>query len=168
MSSPELLAKQAARFKNSRRTRIKISVGDVTTMEKEIAALKKEEERYNKAYGAGAFTIEQLKEYATPLRARVASLESQIVQLRKEASETEVNRMPTEAEIRKFTEAARIMLNDLSFVQKRAIVVNTIDRVVGTQQQLHVYGHIPLTSYVEHFTNDRDRRVTQRRQIDAF
>jgi site-specific DNA recombinase len=65
MSSPDLLQTQLDRWTNAYRNKAVSSIGDPKAIEKEIAKLKDQEGRYNKGYGAGVFTIEQLKEYRT-------------------------------------------------------------------------------------------------------
>ena len=100
----------------SRRDKEKSSVADTDAVEKEIKKLKTQEERYNRAYGAGALTIEQL-----------------------------------------------------NFTDKRAIVVNVLEKVIATQQKLEVYGYVPVTSpYVKYKTDYRNSRIAQRRQVHPF
>ncbi|WP_035681208.1 hypothetical protein, partial [Bradyrhizobium liaoningense] len=65
MGSEELLSEQTSRWLGTRRANVKSSAGDVAAAKKELAALKVQEDRYNKAYGAGLFTVEQLREYTT-------------------------------------------------------------------------------------------------------
>ena len=163
MTSPALLAKQANRWSDSPQHKAESAVvGDVATMEKEIGKLKVQEDRYNKAYGAGLLTLEQLKEYSVSLRESVGSLRTQISLARQEASRVEVRELPDRQEIQKFTVAVRKMLRDLSFQRKRAIVLNTVEKIIGTQQQLQIHGYIPITNYVEFFTGHRYCRFTQR------
>src|SRR3989344_1233923 len=106
MTSPALLAKQANRWADSPQHKAESAVvGDVATMEKEIGKLKVQEDRYNKAYGAGLLTIEQLKEYSVSLRESVGSLRTQISLARQEASRVDVRELPDRQEIQKFTVA---------------------------------------------------------------
>jgi len=168
MSSPDLLTKQAERCVNNRKSKAQTSGKDVAVLQKETAKLKEQEERYGKAYGAGVLTLEQLKEYAIPLRERSAALEVEIASARQDENRVSEYQMPSREQIERYTEAARIMLGDLSFLKKRAIVVSAIEKVIGTQQQLQVYGHLTISNHVEHFTDYRHRRSAQRREIDAF
>ena len=168
MSSPELLARQAERCMNNRITKGQVSVKDIATFEKEIAKLKEQEERYSKAYAAEVFTIDQLREYVLPLREKKMALEAEIAKARQEASRVDAYEMPSNEQIEKYTKAAREMLPNLSFPEKRAIVMSTIDKVIGTQQQLQVYGHLSLTTHVKHFTNHRNCRDAKCREVDAF
>jgi site-specific DNA recombinase len=155
MSSEELLSEQAGRWFGARQARSKSSVDDMAVLEKEVAVLRVQEDRYNKAYGAGLLTIEQLREYSIPLRERITSLERQITSAQEEMNPVLVTKMPSHDELKEFTEAARKVLHNLNFQARRAILVNTVERVVGTQRQLQVYGHIPIKNHVEFQTIHR-------------
>jgi len=158
MSSPELLSRQVERWMSAHRTKPESAVADMEALVKEVAKLKKEEERYSKAYGAGLFSVEELKEYVVPIRERVRALEAQIQgseKSRAEAHRSNMNAALSHAEVAAFTQRASVALHRLSFAAKREIVLNTVDKVVGTKQQLQVHGYIPLGNHVELFTNDR-------------
>jgi site-specific DNA recombinase len=121
----------------------------------EIARLKKEEARYNSAYGAGVFTVEQLREYVVPIRSKIAAAEVRIKRLDQQEGEPTISVIPNQAELREFARRSSEKLSDLNFAAKRAIVLKTVENVTGDQQQLHIYGHIPITNDVNVFTNDR-------------
>ncbi|MEK7625642.1 MAG: hypothetical protein AAB467_04845, partial [Patescibacteria group bacterium] len=155
---------QFDRWTNARRNKVVSSVGDTKVLEKEITKLKDEGTRYNKAYGAGAFTIEQLKEYTTPVKEQINSLESQIAKAKQQENQINITAMPSNDEVRSFAEESAKALTDLSFGLKRAIMINVIEKVVATQQRLEVNGYIPLISnYVGHQTSYRHRRPPERR-----
>jgi len=159
MSSPDLLRTQLDRWTNAPRNKVVSSIGDTKVIEKEIEKLKDQEGRYNKGYGAGLFTIEQLKEYTTPIKEQIVSLGSQIAKARQQENQINVAAMPNENEIKSFAEESAGVLSDLSFELKRAIVTNVIEKIVGTQQKLEVSGYLPVTSnYVEFKTGYRNRR----------
>lgn len=163
MSSPELMRKQYIRWITSRQGRVKSSVEDLITLEKGIAKIKEQQDRYNKAYGAGLLTIEQLKSYATPLREKLTLLEAQIVQAKENEKRSTENLMPNEAEVKDFIGNSVKMLKNLGFKQKRFIVINVIEQIIGTQQNLEVRGYLPILSsnYVEFKTNGRNCRSAQ-------
>ncbi|MFH1385728.1 MAG: recombinase family protein [Patescibacteria group bacterium] len=164
MSSPDLLQMQINRWDNARKNKEVSSIGDIKAMEKEIIKLKGQEIRYNKAYGAGLFTLEQLKEYTTPIKEQVASLELQIAKAKRQENQISATAMPNENAIKSFAEESAEVLLDLSFKSKRAIIVNTVDQIIGTQQKLEVNGDIPITSnYFEHESIHRNRRPAKRR-----
>ena len=156
MSSPDLLSKQIERWMRSQRVKAKSSYGDVEAMEKEIEKLTAEEERYNKAYGAGVFTIEKLKEYTVPLREKISALKSQIERAEEESNQIKSSMLPNKTEMRRFAKEAVKKLESLSFESKREIVLSVIEKVVGTQQRLQVYGYIPITNHVEFKTISRN------------
>ncbi len=169
MSSPELLQAQLNQWNKSRENKVVSAVCDIKTIKKEIIKIKDQEVRYNKAYGAGLFTIEQLKEYTSPIKEQIVSLEYQISKAKQQENKINATAMPDTDEIKLFTEESAQVLSELSFELKRAIITNVVDKVVGTQQKLEVSGYMPITSiYVKHKTSDRNCRITKRREIDAF
>ncbi|MGY3695036.1 site-specific DNA recombinase [Bradyrhizobium sp. USDA 3240] len=156
MGSEELLSEQVSRWLGTRRAKLQSSGGDVAAAEKEVTALKAQGHRYNKAYGAGLFTVEQLREYTIPLREKLALLKNEIASAQQESSAIDVTEMPSASEIREFSDAAQTMLHNLSFQARRAILLSTVEQVVGTPQQLQVHGYIPVKDHVEFKTSHRD------------
>lgn len=169
MSSPELLQAQLNRWNKARENKVVSAVGDVKEIKKEITKLKDQEVRYNKGYGAGLFTIEQLKEYTSPIKEQINSLEYQISKAKQQENKIKTTAMPDTDEIKSFTEESAQVLPELSFELKRAIITNVVDKVVGTQQKLEVSGYMPITSiYVKHKTSYRDCRFAECGEIHAF
>lgn len=157
MSSPELLLKQAERWINDKQTSAKYVSVDAKQAEAEIKKIKEQEERYNMAYGAGVFTMEQLKDYIAPIREKVTALQKQI----KEAEEKDrslAKTLPNKEEIEAFAQDAASVLDDLSFAEKRAIILNVVDKVVGTQARLQIFGFVPVINNVGFKTNYRHSR----------
>jgi site-specific DNA recombinase len=154
MSSPELLAEQVNRWFNSRQTKTTSALVDAEALKKEVGKLNEQLERYNKGYGAGVFTLEQLKGYTEPLREKISQLETQIANAANEASQTRLE-TPSKQEMAVFAEKAKETLQGLKFETKRAIILNTVERVISTQSQLQVIGYIPLN--VQLFTHHRNR-----------
>ncbi len=69
--------------------------------------------------------------------------------------------VPDKDAIRTFAEGASKTLYELNFDAKRAIVVNVLDKVIGTQQKLEVYGYVPLSlNHVKYKTENRHRGTT--------
>ncbi|MCX6719020.1 MAG: hypothetical protein NTZ38_01445, partial [Candidatus Taylorbacteria bacterium] len=169
MASPELLHRQVIRWMNSQQDKLKLAIGDTVSIEKEVIKLKAQEDRYTKAYGAGLLDMGKLKEYALPIRDKVSALETQIAQAQQKKSQIATATLPTEREIESFSDKALIALQNLDFNAKRAIVINVIDKVIGTRDQLQVYGFIPITqNHVELFTSHRNSRSPKRGQVHAF
>lgn len=177
MSSPELLEKQIHGWQNNQRSRVKSAVGDTKTMEAEISKLKIQEDRYNKAYGAGVFTMEQLQSYTVPAREQIASLEVQIAKAKQQANQISDASMPSADEIKSFADESAQVLPTLSFDLKRAIVTRAVRQIIGSQQKLDVSGQLDmemlalppaLSNHVEYETFHRNSRLAQCRQVNAF
>ncbi len=168
MSSPELLLKQAERWLNNQKTGNKTSTINIEETKKEIAKLKDQEDRYTKAYGAGVITIDQLKEYIAPLKEKILLFNSQINKARLETEHIDERELPKLNEIEVFAEKASEFLKDLNFNAKKAIINNIVDKVVGTRENLQVYGYIPVTSSdINVFTEYRNRRFAECGEIHA-
>ena len=162
MSSPQLLSEQVERWFCSQQKKVKTASVDVSILKREIAQLKKREKRYGTAYGAGVLTLEQLEEYMEPVREKTAELKAQIATARRQSGGKQVREMPGKEEIEAFAEKAKAALENLTFQAKRAIVLNTIEKIIGTKHHLQVFGYIPITQNVELHTNDRYRQGATR------
>jgi site-specific DNA recombinase len=155
MSSRELLLRQAKRWMNAQHSRAQSLVAETASIKEEIAKLKEQEERYTKVYGAGLFTLEQLKEYVAPIRQRIGALSVQVERIKEQARQTNAPLLANDAEVDEFAQQAVIALRNLGFAAKRAIVLNTVEKVVASLDELQVYGYIPVTDHVKLFTSDR-------------
>ena len=142
------------RMKSAQATPIR-PVDDIEAIEREVDKLKEQASRYNTAYGAGVFTLEQLRECVTPLNEKIKGLEARIAEAGDQRQVAEADVPPSAEDIERFASKARECLSDLNFEQKRAIVMNTVDKVVGTQQELKVSGYISIPQHVELRTSDR-------------
>ncbi len=168
MSSPELLSKQVERWLNSKKAGSQTSTINLAETEKEIVRLKDREDRYAKAYGLGVITVNQLKEYTLPIKEKISLLDNQIKQARVEIEVSNEAPLPKKDEIEIFAQKASQKLQSLSFISKQEIVRNVVDKVVGTREELQVYGYIPITPNINVFPIHRHCRASKRRQIDAF
>ena len=146
MSSPRLLLEQIKRFVERQHGNGSESTADIKAMKQEISGLKEEESRYTKAYGAGLFSIEQLAEFAGPLKERIALLNEQIMKAESDQKEKSGVTLPYPHDVEAFAKAAAQKLHDLDFVTKQAILRNVVDRIVGSHNELHIYGFIPVAS----------------------
>jgi site-specific DNA recombinase len=167
MSSPELISKQVERWLNDRSKGVSTSTINITETKKEIDKLKSQEDRYAKAYGSGVLTIEQLKEYTLPIKDKISVLLTQIAQAEVEIKQNGELKLPKPSDIDAFARKAIEHLNDLKFPQKQAIVRNIVDKIVGTQKELTVYGYIPVTN-INVITSHRNRRSTKRWKINSL
>lgn len=145
MTSPKLLYKQIKNWLDKKKMTIKSPLGNLSVLEKEIIKLKNEEDRYNKAYGAGLFTIEKLKEYSIQTKEKIAILENQILEIKQQEEQTNMN-LPKQNEINSFAKESKEVLRELNFETKRGIVINIIDKIIGNKEKLQVYGHLPVLS----------------------
>ena len=93
-----------------------------------------------------------------PIKEQITSLESQIVKAKQQENQINATAMPSKEEIELFTEESVKTLPDLNFELKRAIIIDVVERIVGTQQKLKVNGYLPVISnYVEYKTIGRNR-----------
>jgi site-specific DNA recombinase len=169
MSSPKLLLKQIERWRDNQKKGICPSIINTEETKKEISKLKDQEDRYAKAYGAGVITIEQLKEYLAPVKDKIFSFENQIAKADLESHQGGIKTFPELNQIEAFTQkTSKALSGNLSFDSKKAIIRNIIDRVVGTRENLQVYGYIPVESNINVFTINRNCGVAKCREIDAF
>jgi site-specific DNA recombinase len=169
MSSPKLLLKQIERWRDNQKKGICPSIINTEETKKEIFKLKDQEDRYAKAYGAGVITIEQLKEYLAPVKEKIFSFENQIAKADLESQQGGIKTFPELNQIEAFTQkTSKALSGNLSFDSKKAIIRNIIDRVVGTRENLQVYGYIPVESNINVFTINRNRRSAKRREIDVI
>lgn len=145
MSSPELLKQQMKRWVERQRNKSDERSIRTEPIRAEIAKLKKQEDRYARAYGAGAIGLPQLSEYTSDIRNRVSSLEQNLGA--EESARSEDILLPrTEGEIETLASGAKATLGDLNFEAKRLIVMNIIDRVVASRNEIKVSGSIPVQS----------------------
>ena len=169
MTSSKLITYQINRYANSRKNKIESTIGDTKTIEREVTKLKGQEERYNRAYGAGVFSLEQLREYAIPLRDQITLLESQITKARLQQFEIGIPAMPNQKEILEYTRIATEKLRDLNFETKRGIIMNVLDKVIATQAYLEGNGFLPITAnYVDFQTIYRNRGPPERGEINPI
>lgn len=160
MSSPELMKEQIHRLIKDKKDDIQASMADITSLEKEVKKLKLQEDRYNKAYGAGLFTMEKLQEYIMPVRARIVNIESKILKSYEQGKNRVV--MPTQAAIEAFASKSVRTLENLNFESRRAIVLDVIDKVIASPELIDVYGHIPINENVALCLNDGHGQDTNR------
>lgn len=157
MSSSDLLMREIERSAISREHKQIESVKDTSAAQEELDKLKVAEDRYMKAYGSGLLSLAQLTEYIDPLRERTANLRVQVSNSQEARGRTDLTRFPSRDEVKAFAKESAAVLPDLSFGQRRAIVRNVVDKVIGSQNQLRVYGYIPVdnTNNVSFCTSDR-------------
>jgi site-specific DNA recombinase len=162
MSSKELLAKQIKRWTSNRREGVQTSDGEIDLIQNQLVKLKKQEDRYTRAYAEGLFSVGKLQEYLAPVRQKIGSVEGEITKaLASREGLAEVAPLGPH-ELQAFAERAARALADLGFEEKRAVVMNVIDKVVATRKGLEVYGIIPAADDIGLCTNHRHGANTTR------
>lgn len=156
MSSPDLMWTQLQSWYAKQESRPEKSL-DTSALKRELARLNEEETRYAKASGAGLLRIDKLQELLEPIKRRIGVLEKQLADVgaSNSACTTPDYELPGKNDMLEFARVARNSLRNLSFNEKREIVLNIVDVVIGTQEKLEVYGHIEMKDYVEFKTSDR-------------
>ncbi len=165
MSSPELLAEQVNRWFKNKQNKTESALVDVESLKKEVGKLGKQVERYNKGYGAGVFTLEELKEYTDPLRNSIGQFQTQISSATSESNKMSLE-TPTKQDMEVFAEKARKTLQNLSFAVKRAIILNTVEKIIASKEHLQVNGYLPLN--VSLCYEDRNCGVAECGEINPF
>ncbi len=167
MSSPDLLRKHLQRWLDERKKKTLDSSADTHAIEKEITKLKLEEDRYNRAYGAGLFSFEKLKGYTAPVRERIGALEGQLMKAQSARNAVYGAVMPRMREIEVFAKAMAQTLHSLNFEGRRVIIMGALERVVGTQTHLDVSGRVRIENinHVEFQNIHRHSRSSERGQV---
>ncbi len=165
LTSKKLMTEQANRWLRRRKDKTKLGQGDLSVMLKEINRLEAQEDRYNKAYGAGVFTVEKLKEYTLPITNKISSLENQIAKYKLER-ENVITSMPEESDIEAYTEDAKNVIKTYNFAEKKAVIMDIINKIIGTKTELKVAGSVPVYEQNAEFkTSDRNCGVAKCWQV---
>lgn len=144
MCSPNLLMQQIERWTNEHQSIAQNSIKNVEPINREIDKLKEQEDRYTKAYASGLFSIDELKNYIKPLRIKKESLKIQLTKIEPAVSNQKKIQLPNVNEIEIFAAKTRDLLENLNFESKREIINDILEKVVATQEELLVYGYIPI------------------------
>lgn len=165
MTSPTLMSKQVERWMKKKYQESSVPSMDQEVIKAEMEKIKKQEDRYNQAFASDLLTLDQLKEYIIPLKARAQSLTEQLASTDLIPQQSYIN--PSKENISAFSEEAKKALIDLSFEKKRAIILSIVDKIIGNKEKLTIQGHIPINNY-EFFPKRRHRGPTKRRKINPI
>jgi len=170
MSSPKLMMSQVERWMNNQKSKVEFSGRDITVIEKELSKLKEQEKLYNKSYGMGVYTVEELVKYTNPIKENRKSLQGEIVKINYQKIQINATIILNQDYIESFAEQSSSMLKNLSFEIKRSIILNVVDKITATQEKLQVCGYIPITieNNVAFFLKHRHCRSSKCRKIHAF
>lgn len=143
IQSPALLMREIVHWKERRKAATHESGEDIKNLELEMGKLKKESDRYLRAYGGNVISMEQLKEYMDSVKSRMEPLKKHIADIRSKESQPEEIVVPaTEAEIAQLVGKTKNVLSRLNFLQKRAIVTRIVNKVLLNGGVLHVTGRL--------------------------
>ncbi len=145
MLSPKLMSEQIKKWQGAQHVKWQGSAEDTKELERELAKLKDEADRYNTAYGRGVFTIEQLKEYSEPVQKKIASLKDRLAKIESQRISVGTIPLPNTEEVEEFADEAREALSSLNFASKQAIIRHTVEQAIGTPTGLKVRGLISTT-----------------------
>ena len=102
--------------------------------------LKQEEERYLRAYGSGAVSLDAFTSVSEGLKVNRDLLEKRLAELRKQRDTASQIRLSLD----EICLRAKKVIKGLNFNEKRAIIEVVLDRVVANQKEAVIKGYIPL------------------------
>ncbi|MFA5413766.1 MAG: recombinase family protein [Patescibacteria group bacterium] len=144
MTVPDLMRKELSKWLSGRETNQIISGPSIEQLNEEAEKLKKEADRYVKAYGAGAIKIEQLKQVNSEIDEKMSSIKGQIMYSEQQRRQAREIVLPTDEEMQNFCQEAKNVLNYFNFQQKKDTVRDIIEKVTGNQKEVLVEGCINI------------------------
>lgn len=161
MSSKEILLAHVQRAVAEKATRASITLSEQEKIGEELKRLRKQEKRLQDAYLNGLFDLESFRQYLEPVKKGVTELENK---LNKANSGLDKAMHPTEEIISDYVRRSKLKLTDLNFQKKRAIVLNTVERIVGTKESAKVDVNIKISN-VEQESNYRSSKDATRQTV---
>ncbi len=163
-TNADLIKEQARKWTDRQLKEVDSSQGDILSSEKLLKKLNEEENRYEKAYGAGILTLEQLKERIGEVRLKKQSIQNELTK----ANESESKPVIDMVQIDNLPQRFSSMLQSLSFEEKQLFLRSVVERVtVGDGTKVSVKGCIPVESEAQNdgfWTESRHRRSSKRRK----
>jgi len=156
LGSSDLLKAQITHESKESEMNRKYFKDDATVIGEEIRKLNEQIDRYNRAYGEGVFSIEQLREYVDPIRNRLVSLESDLRAANNHLLDVGETNFPSDEAIDLFASNFKKISKNLNFEQKREIVLNAVEKIVGNQSRLEIACNLILNQHVGYRTNHRN------------
>lgn len=139
----DLIKKQAKRWTDNKVKEIEYSEDDITSNAKLLKKLGEEEQRYIKAYGLGALTLEQFQEMMKEVKERKEAIQSEMGKISKQKARPTIDLSLIDNLIQKFSG----MLQSLEFEEKQLFLWDVLEKVtVGDGNKVSVKGCIPLES----------------------
>jgi site-specific DNA recombinase len=165
MSSPSLLHEQIDHWLALKNRRPASDRLHMESLERDRDSLKEQIDRHNQAYAGGLYDLEQLSRYTNCLKARLVEVEREVSDTGGGVDGEQTILLPKRDQLDRFTTSVHHTLMNLSFSQKRAIVVDVVQTIVGTQHELKISGCIPVQDHVEFQTSYRYRRDSPRHLV---
>jgi len=125
-----------------------VNISNNSALKKEIEKLKKEEDRYLRAYGANVLTMEKLKKYTNDLKDKKTIIGQWISRFEqsKKVKQVKQSSLPSKEKLAEFCQKTQTVLNCLSFDAKQKIIRETVEKITSNQQELLVKGYLPVVS----------------------
>ena len=134
LSDPRLIRQQTERWlKNASPLQ-----GQVDVLKTRLKALDDEERRYTKAYGQGIMSERLYKEQAKTLTTKRNQLNAELAAL-----ELELMEKPALSQEELIAGASKV-LQSLDLTEKKSIVRKIVTKIVATQKEATIWGHIPI------------------------
>lgn len=168
MSSPETIRKEAQKWLSQKKEKPIVNYIPIEDLEREIAKLKKEEDRYVKAYGGELISMEQLQEYTREIKDKISNLNGQIMYFQQQKKQAQETVLPSEKELQGFCQRVKNMLNYLNFDIKQKIIREAVEKITATKESLFVEGYLEINQeyYVSLRAISRDCWVAECGQIN--
>ncbi len=148
MTSPTLLEKEVSKWMRGDRGNRDVSE-NILHIDKEVEKLNNKIVRFNKAYAAGLYTVEELASYVNPVKAEIKLLKLKKTQIIDQNNQEYDILDISHLDLKGFSNEVSLYLKNLTdFDAKQAIVSKIIDRVVVTQERVEVWGFIPVNTEV--------------------
>ena len=165
-TNSELIKAQARRWADSKVKEVEYSEDDIASNAKLLKKLGEEEQRYIKAYGLGALTLDQFQERMKEVRERKEVLQGEIGKISEQKAKPALDLSLIDNLPQKFSG----MLQLLEFEEKQLFLRDVLEKVVvGDGTKVAVKGIIPVESEVQNnglWTEYRHCGVAECGEID--
>jgi len=171
IESPEKMREELKKWLHKKESnQATISGPSAEHLNKEIEKLKKEAERYAKAYGAEAISLEQLKTYNGEIDEKISALKGQIIYAEQQKRQAREIVLPSNEEINEFCNEAKNVLDLYKFQEKQTLIRDIVEKVTGNQKEVIIEGCINLNQdyHVALCSISRNSGVAQCGQVNII
>ena len=157
LTDPKLVRQQAKRWQEKASPLNK----RIDTLKTRIKASDDEERRYTKAYGVGLMPERLYKDQAEALNAKRSQLQIELAGI-----ETELTNSP-KLSLEQIVAGTKKTLRNLDLTDKKFIIRKTVNKIITTQKEATIWGHIPIlvSEQVGYDPINRYCRLAQRWQV---